>query len=54
MQQPPDESLKRVLPEPSQHVNNEIVDFLRHFKSDRLIMMGCEREQARKREDQER
>ena len=32
-----EEKNRRVLPEPNQHVNNEIREFLMHFKSDRLI-----------------
>lgn len=32
-----EEKNKRILPEPHHHVNNEIREFLIHFKSDRLI-----------------
>jgi len=32
-----DEAAKRVLPEPDNHVNNNIVGFLQHFKRDRQI-----------------
>ena len=33
---------KRILPEPFQHVYNEIREFLFHFKSDRLIQITCD------------
>ena len=36
-----DESKKRILPEPTNHVNARIVSFLNHFKSGRLITMEC-------------
>jgi len=42
-QQEEDEKNKRILPEPDQHVNNEIRDFLYHFKNDRLIHMTCDK-----------
>lgn len=35
----PDEEPTLNLPEPSQHVNSNIVEFLEHFKSDRLIQI---------------
>jgi len=35
-----EEAAKRPLPEPEMHVNSEIKQFLHHFKSDRLIMIG--------------
>ena len=51
-----DEKAKRILPEPHQHVNNEIRSFLFHFKSDRLIHIICENkpQQARKRGEKEK
>ena len=41
-QEEEDESKKRVLPEPTNHVNSSIVSFLNHFKSERLITVTCE------------
>lgn len=38
-----EEKNRRVLPEPSQHVNNDIRDFLLHYKSDRLIHITCDK-----------
>jgi hypothetical protein len=51
-----EEKNKRVLPEPFQHVNNEIREFLFHFKSDRLIQITCDNKllQARKRGEEEK
>lgn len=51
-----DESKKRVLPEPAGHVNERIVNFLNHFKSDRLILIECKDQntKGRKRPDEER
>ncbi len=49
-----EEKNKRPLPEPHQHVNQEIRDFLLHFKSDRLIHISCDKAtQARQREPEE-
>jgi hypothetical protein len=47
---------KRILPEPQQHVNNEIRSFLLHFKSDRLIHITCDNKphSARKRGEEEK
>ena len=36
-----EEYKKRVLPEPASHVNQSIVTFLNHFKSERLIKVEC-------------
>ena len=51
-----EEKNKRILPEPFQHVNNEIREFLFHFKSDRLIQITCDNKllQARKRGEEEK
>lgn len=51
-----DEKAKRILPEPGQHVNNEIRSFLLHFKSDRLIHISCDNKpvEARKRGEEEK
>lgn len=50
--QPEDIEPKRQLPSPSAHVNNDIREFLLHFKSDRLIHITCDKStQARKRTD---
>ena len=51
-----DEKAKRILPEPSQHVNLEIKSFLLHFKSDRLIHIACDNKpvEARKRGEEEK
>lgn len=51
-----EESKKRVLPEPASHVNSNIVAFLNHFKSDRLIKISCEdaNTNGRKRTDEEK
>ena len=51
-----DESKKRVLPEPANHVNSSIVSFLNHFKSARLISIECAEPQknGRKRTDEEK
>ena len=32
---------KQVFPEPENHVNANIVDFLKHFKRERLIQINC-------------
>jgi len=51
-----DEYNKRVLPEPEDHVNNNIVEFLNHFKSERLIRVICtepKNDHGRKRSDEE-
>jgi len=45
---------QRVLPEPHEHVNNEVRAFLSHFKSDRLIQISCDKELARKRDEREK
>ena len=51
-----EESKKRVLPEPASHVNSQIVSFLEHFKSNRLITLQCQNqnENGRKRTDDEK
>lgn len=51
-----DEKNMLVLPEPENHVNNEIKEFLRHFKRERLIHITCEDKdnEARKRSDEEK
>ena len=51
-----DESKKRVLPEPANHVNASIVSFLNHFKSARLITIDCvnPNENGSKRTDKEK
>lgn len=51
-----EESKKRVLPEPSNHVNERIVTFLDHFKSERLIQIECKEANTngRKRTDDEK
>ena len=51
-----DEYKKRVLPEPSNHVNERIVSFLNHFKSARLIQIDCKdaNSNGRKRTDEEK
>ena len=51
-----DESKKRVLPEPASHVNQSIVSFLDHFKTDRLILIEClnPNTNGRKRTDEEK
>jgi len=51
-----DEAANRVLPEPKEHINLEIVQFLNHFKSDRLIKVICKDPDTdrRKRGDEEK
>lgn len=51
-----DEAAKRVLPEPKEHINREIVQFLNHFKSKRLIKVICKdpTTDRRKRSDEEK
>lgn len=43
-----------MLPEPEQHVNSNIVEFLNHFKSNRLITIDCEGKEGRKRSEEEK
>lgn len=51
-----DESAKRILPEPVEHINREIVQYLNHFKSKRLIKVVCKDKEndRRKRSDEEK
>ena len=49
----PEEEAPLILPEPSQHVNANIVEFLNHFKSDRLITVEKD-VSTRKRSDEEK
>ena len=51
-----DEASKRVLPEPKAHINREIVQYLNHFKSKRLIKVICKdmKNDRRKRSDEEK
>lgn len=47
---------KQVFPEPEDHVNANIVEFLKHFKSERLIEIQCANPEkdGRKRSDEEK
>jgi len=51
-----DESKKRQLPEPENHINNNIAAFLKHYKSERLIKILCPNPEkdGRKRADEEK
>ena len=51
-----DESARRVLPTPVEHINSEIVSYLNHFKSKRLIKVICKDKKAgpRTRSDEEK
>ena len=51
-----EESKRRILPEPVNHVNASIVSFLDHFKSKRLIQVECveANTNGRKRNDEEK
>ena len=51
-----EESKRRILPEPVNHVNERIVTFLDHFKSKRLIQVECleANTNGRKRNDEEK
>lgn len=51
-----DESKKRQLPEPENHTNDNIVSFLKHYKSERLIQITCPNPEknGRKRTDDEK
>ena len=42
------------MPEPDQHVNSNIVQFLNHFKSNRLITISCDGKDGRKRSEEEK
>lgn len=47
---------KVVLPEPTEHINSNIVDFLEHYKAPRLIQIQCANpdKEGHKRSDDEK
>ena len=51
-----DEAARRVLPEPRDHINRSIVQYLNHFKSKRLLKVVCKDKNTdrRKRSDEEK
>ena len=51
-----EEAARRVLPEPGDHINRSIVQYLNHFKSKRLIKVICKDKDTdrRKRSDEEK
>ena len=51
-----DEAARRVLPEPRDHINRSIVQYLNHFKSKRLLKVICKDKSTdrRKRSDEEK
>lgn len=49
-----DEVEQRVLPQPEEHINTELVTFLTHFKEPRLITVASKGDDNRKRAEEER